>query len=121
MAQRKKPEKGPVKDSSEADDTVLQRFVLPERDVARLVKIYRTASAGIIDQILTAAKEHVERLGLNLKRAKPLTADPAEVKLASTQVDVRSFIEWMSRIPKDARIARGQLASLVVLYQGRAG
>jgi len=117
MAARKKPELGPVVDSSVADDSTGQTFMLGEADFNRYVRMCFYGKAGEVQQLRDTAASHLKRLRAKPNASKAVTSP----KEASEQYNLQSLYRWMEKLERGYRKAVGQLTVLHATASRRLG
>lgn len=118
MANRKKPETGPILDSkSDADDRGVNLAMEPHQ-FNKIIRLIKHGDISRVIQLQAATAEHMQRLrkSRDLKKAVPGPAPEA-----SHQVNIQDFVRWAERLTKRARRAVGQLVAIDATLHARTG
>ena len=115
MADHPKPKPNTPEPGLSITDAVRLRHSLPDGQFRSIVRVIKTASLDDVKQLAVAFSARMT----DLKLSRDLSKAEKGVPEGSSQVDVRSLIEWADRIGPRDKIACGQLVALDATLQSR--
>jgi hypothetical protein len=115
MADHPKPKPNKPEIGLPITDAVRVQHLLPDYQFNSVVRVIKTASLDVVKQLGVAFGARIEALDLKRDLSKAQRGIPD----GSSQVDVRSLIEWAERIGPRDRQACGQLVALDATIHAR--